>query len=98
MATSAIERALEQQRREKEISPFIDKFGISDISLLDDIERFVPRVRANPKLGNALKQVKEKGLKTRLYNSFSVGSTLIFIKHDASDEEIIDFILGKKEE
>jgi len=95
---SAIAKALINENHKEMITPSLKEFGIDQIINIKSGEELVKRALENKNLGDALKQAKEQKILIFAGNKFDIGTGWVEVNINAFDQEIIDFILGKKEE
>ncbi len=92
---SAINEALKKKEQRNKLLPLFKELGISIMSNLERSANLLKRAMANPNLGEALKEAKKSGLAIYSENEFRISANHIDININASDQEIIGFILGK---
>lgn len=75
----------------------VDKYYLLFITEAQTRKDLLNRIRRNKKLANALQHAKEQGVMvvfSSFYNDFRISSGSVDIPPEASDEEIITFLLG----
>ena len=64
-------------------------------SNIDDYKYIKDRLYANKKLSSALRSASEQGVSVNLERKFFIGTNYVNINVESTDQEIIEFLLGK---
>jgi len=92
---SAIDQILRQRPAIDMTLATAREYGITNgASRLDVISAFLERLQQNKKLGTAFIKAKQAGIGIFLEVAFEIGSNNVTIDVNASDEEIIKFLVG----
>ena len=94
---SAIARAKASKDAWKNLAKEAAQFGIDPLMSWEEEEYKKIRMRlfANERLAAAMKMTRSEGVLIALGSDFVVNANIVHINVDASDEEIIAFLLGK---
>ncbi len=96
---SAILRAVEKRDEFLELSRKVKEWGIfdrKDRSVEEATSAYTMARRAlqNPALGQAFTRAAQSTILIILTKKFTIGTSAVFINEDATDDEIIAFLLG----
>jgi len=94
-SSGAISEAIASEIAFDEIKDEASQFGLRLwLSDVDDYKNLRDRLSANEALASALKTAKDQGVPIFLDTSFLVSNGFVSITVDATDQEIIEFLLG----
>lgn len=95
---SAIDLAKMNSVNSEDIQKEVAPLGLRPLWDVVGTKNVFDRAQKNPQLKEALMQAKSSGVTVFPYNYFEVGDGTVFIDCAASDQEIIDFLLGKSQQ